>query len=68
MSNQLFAAYGVGLNRGEMAMHCPTAKLLGMTELKNFRLIFRGGNARAVATIAGFAHRTTRSSARVTAV
>lgn len=51
MSNRLFAAYGVGLNRIEMAKHCPTAKLLGATELKNFKLAFRGGNACAVATI-----------------
>ena len=51
MSNQLFAAYGVGLNRGEMAKHCPTAKLLGTTELKNLKLAFRGCNACAVATI-----------------
>ncbi len=51
MSNRMFAAYGVGLNRTEMAKHCPTAKLLGTTELKNFRLTFRGGNACAVATI-----------------
>lgn len=34
-----------------MAKHCPTAKLLGTTELKNYRLVFRGGNACAVATI-----------------
>ena len=51
MSNRMFAAYGVGLNRIEMAKHCPTAKLLGATELKNFKLAFRGGNASAVATI-----------------
>ena len=51
MSNRVFAAYGVGLNRSEMAKHCPTAKLIGTTELKNFRLTFRGGNACAVATI-----------------
>ena len=51
MSNRVFAAFGVGLNRGEMAKHCPTAKLLGTTELKNFRLTFRGGNACAVVTI-----------------
>ena len=51
MSNRLFAAYVIGLNRGEMAKHCPTAKLLGATELKNFRLAFRGGNACAIATI-----------------
>ena len=51
MSNLLFAAFSVGLNRNEMAKHCPTAKLLGATELKNFKLAFRGGNASAVATI-----------------
>ena len=51
MSNRLFAAFGVGLNRGEMAKHCPTAKSIGTTELKNYRLMFRGGNAGAMATI-----------------
>lgn len=51
MSNRVFTAYGVGLNRSEMVKHCPTAKLIGSTELKNFRLAFHGGNASAVATI-----------------
>ena len=51
MSNRLYAAYGVDLNRTEMTKHCPTAKPIGTTELKNFRLAFRGGNACAVATI-----------------
>jgi hypothetical protein len=51
MSNRVFAAYGVGLNRAEMSKHCPTAKPIGTTELKNFRLAFRGGNVCAVATI-----------------
>jgi hypothetical protein len=51
VSNRVFAAYGVGLNRAEMAKHCPTAKLIGTTKLKNFNLAFRGGNACAVATI-----------------
>ncbi len=51
MSNRLYAAYGIGLSRADMAKRCPTAKLLGTTELKNFRLTFRGGNACAVATI-----------------
>lgn len=51
MSNRVFVAYGIGLNRTEMAKHCPTAKLIGTTELKNYRLVFRGGNASAVATI-----------------
>jgi hypothetical protein len=34
-----------------MAKHCPTAKPIGSTELKNYRLAFRGGHACAVATV-----------------
>ena len=51
MSNHLFAAYGVGVNRTEMAKRCPTAKLLGASTLKNYRLLFRGSHAAAVANI-----------------
>ena len=51
MSSRLFAEYGVGVNRNEMAKHCPTAKLIGSAELKNYRLSFRGSKASAVATI-----------------
>ena len=51
MNSRLFAAYGAGLNRTDMAKHCPTAKLIGMTELKNYRLAFRGSKAGALATI-----------------
>lgn len=51
MSNRLFAAYGVGINRAEMAKRCPTAKLLGASTLRNHRLAFRGSHAAAVANI-----------------
>ena len=51
MSNRVFAAYGAGVNRGEMAKHCPTAKLIGTAELKNYRLAFRGSRAGALVTI-----------------
>ena len=34
-----------------MAKHCPTAKLIGVTELKNYRIAFRGSRAGALATI-----------------
>ena len=51
MSNRVFAAYGAGVNRGEMAKHCPTAKLIGSAELKNYRLSFCGSRAGALATI-----------------
>ena len=51
MSNRLFAAYGVSVNRPEMAKRCPTAKLLGASTLRNHRLTFRGSHAAAVANI-----------------
>ena len=51
MNSRLFAAYGAGLNRTEMAKHCPTAKLIGTAELKNYRLAFRGSRAGALVTI-----------------
>ena len=51
MSNRLFAAYGVGVNRAEMAKRCPTAKLIGAAVLRNYRLTFRGTHAAAVANI-----------------
>ena len=51
LNSRLFAAYATGVNRAEMAKHCPTAKLVGATELKNYRLAFRGSRAGALATI-----------------
>lgn len=51
MSNRYYAAYGVGLNRAEMAKRCPTAKPIGASILRNYRLIFRGSHAEAVANI-----------------
>ena len=51
MSNRYFAAYGVGVSRSEMAKRCPTAKLLGMSILKNYQLLFRGSHAAALANI-----------------
>ncbi len=51
MNNRYYAAYGVALNRTEMARRCPTAKLIGTSILRNFRLIFRGSHASAIANI-----------------
>ncbi len=51
MSNRLLIAYGSSLNRKQMAMRCPTAKLLGMSVLKNYRLVFRGSHAAALANV-----------------
>ena len=51
MNSRFFAAYGAGVNRAEMAKYCPTAKLIGSAELKNYRLAFRGSRAGALVTI-----------------
>ena len=51
MNNRLLAAYGLGVNRAEMTKHCPTAKPICTTELKNYRITFRGSKAGALATI-----------------
>ena len=51
MSKTLYLAYGSNLNLEQMARRCPTAKVIGVTTLKNHRLLFRGARAGAVATV-----------------
>ena len=46
-----YIAYGSNLNLEQMARRCPTAKMIGSTTLKNYRLMFRGGSHTAVATV-----------------
>lgn len=50
--NKLYAAYGFCINLARMADICPTAASLGTSELKGYRLLFRGEHAKAVATVA----------------
>ena len=47
----LYIAYGSNLNLGQMAYRCPTAKVVGTSEVKDYELLFRGGRQSAVATI-----------------
>lgn len=51
MSDRLMIAYGSSLNRKQMALRCPTARLLGASVLKNYRLLFRGSHAAALANV-----------------
>ena len=51
MNKRLQIAYGSSLNRKQMAMRCPTARLLGASVLKNYRLVFRGSHAAALANV-----------------
>lgn len=54
MNNKLYIAYGSNLNRRQMADRCPTARVLGTSEMKDFRLLFRGAPTGAVATVEPF--------------
>jgi len=51
MDKMIYLAYGSNLNLEQMANRCPTAKAVGTTMLKDYRLLFRGGHGGAVATV-----------------
>ena len=46
-----YIAYGSNMDEGQMAYRCPTAQLLGKTELEDYRLLFKGSKTGAYATI-----------------
>lgn len=50
-SETLYIAYGSNLNLPQMAFRCPTAKVVGASELKDYELLFRGGQKSSVATV-----------------
>jgi gamma-glutamylcyclotransferase (GGCT)/AIG2-like uncharacterized protein YtfP len=51
---KLYLAYGSNLNLKQMAHRCPTARVVGTSEMKDYRLLFRGAHAGAVATVEPF--------------
>lgn len=46
-----YIAYGSNLNLEQMARRCPTAKVVGKGEIKDYELLFRGRRESAVATV-----------------
>lgn len=42
MKKRLYIAYGSNLNIAQMKRRCPTAKLVGVSEIKDYELVFRG--------------------------
>lgn len=50
-TNKLYIAYGSNLNLEQMEHRCPYAVPLGTTVLRDYRLLFRGGDGSAVATV-----------------
>lgn len=52
MKERLYTAYGSNLNLDQMAVRCPTAKLIGIGSIQNYELQFKGRPQGAFATIA----------------
>lgn len=50
-NKMLYIAYGSNLNLPQMAMRCPTAQVVGASEIKDYELLFRGGRQGSVATV-----------------
>lgn len=50
-SKKLYIAYGSNLNLSQMKYRCPTAKVIGSYEIRDYELVFRGFENSAVATI-----------------
>lgn len=46
-----YIAYGSNLNLEQMARRCPTARVIGRGEIKDYELLFRGYRNSAVATV-----------------
>lgn len=46
-----YIAYGSNLNPEQMAARCPTARVIGRGEIKDYELLFRGCRDSAVATV-----------------
>lgn len=51
---RLYIAYGSNLNLEQMSQRCPTAQVVGTSVMKDWRLLFRGQHAGAVATVERF--------------
>ena len=50
-THKLYIAYGSNLNLSQMKHRCPTARVIGRSELKDYELVFRGSRHNAVATV-----------------
>lgn len=51
MSRKYYVAYGSNLNKLEMEKRCPDAKIIGVSEILNHTLAFRGEEGEAYLTI-----------------
>lgn len=48
---KLYIAYGSNMDEEQMSFRCPTAKLIGKSEVEDYQLLFKGSLTGAYATI-----------------
>ena len=51
MAKRYYIAYGSNLNIEQMKFRCPTAKVVGISEIRDYRLLFKGSQTGAYLTI-----------------
>ena len=51
MAKRYYIAYGSYLNIDQMKFRCPTAKVVGVSEIHDYRLLFKGSQTGAYLTI-----------------
>lgn len=51
MEKRYYIAYGSNLNVQQMLMRCPSARIIGTSELENYRLMFKGSMTGSYLTI-----------------
>lgn len=51
MKKKLYIAYGSNMDTGQMAFRCPSAKFIGISEINDYELLFKGSRTGAYATI-----------------
>ena len=51
MEKRYYIAYGSNLNVRQMTMRCPSARIIGISEIHNYRLLFKGSKTGSYLTI-----------------
>ena len=54
MAKKYYIAYGSNLNIPQMRMRCPSARIIGTSEITNYRLLFKGSQTGSYLTIEPF--------------
>ena len=51
MKKRYYLAYGSNLNIRQMRMRCPSARIIGTAEIKDYELLIKGSHTGAYLTI-----------------